>query len=154
MNTQLIDNLVTTATDIVLIAGLLSPLLAQILRFAKAHTANKRVQLLESYAERVVLAVEQQANLMPSDKKKLAMDKLAEYISASPLKLKVTSKQISDLIEAAVNKLNDDVTPGTKVASEAATDAPEKELEAKDLTDAQKEALEYMKSQQAQEAQQ
>lgn len=128
MNTQLIDNLVTTATDIVLIVGLLSPLLVQVLRFAKAHTANKHVQLLESYAERVVLAVEQQRNLLPSDKKKLAVKRLADYVNKSKLNLQVTDQQINDLIESAVNSLKDENSRGTVVKSTAI--APEKPAEA------------------------
>lgn len=128
MNTQLIDSLVTTATDIVLIVGLLSPLLAQALRFAKAHTANKRVQLLESYAERVVLAVEQQRNLLPSDKKKLAAKRLADYVNKSKLNLRVTDQQIDDLIESAVNSLKDENSRGTVVKTAAV--APAKPVEA------------------------
>lgn len=127
MNTQLIDSLVTTATDIVLIVGLLSPLLVQVLRFAKAHTANKRVQLLESYAERVVLAVEQQRNLLPSDKKALAVKRLADYVNKSKLNLQVTDQQISDLIESAVNSLKDENSRGTVVKSIAV--APVKSAE-------------------------
>ena len=123
MNTQLIDSLVTTATDIVLIVGLLSPLLVQALRFAKAHTANKRVQLLESYAERVVLSVEQQRNLLPSDKKKLATKRLADYVNKSKLNLQVTDQQISDLIESAVNSLKDENSRGTVVKSTAVAPA-------------------------------
>lgn len=119
MNTQLIDSLITTATDIALIVGLLSPLLVQVLRFAKAHTANKRVQLLESYAERVVLAVEQQRNLLPSDKKKLAAQRLADYVNKSKLNLQVTDQQINDLIESAVNSLKDQNSRGTVVKSTA-----------------------------------
>lgn len=119
MNTQLIDSLVTTATDIVLIVGLLSPLLVQALRFAKAHTANKRIQVLESYAERVVLAVEQQRNLLPSDKKALAVKRLADYVNKSKLNLQVTDQQISDLIESAVNSLKDENSRGTVVKSTA-----------------------------------
>lgn len=128
MNTQLIDSLVTTATDIVLIVGLLSPLLVQALRFAKAHTANKRVQLLESYAERVVLAVEQQRNLLPSDKKRLAVQRLADYVNKSKLNLQVTDQQINDLIESAVNSLKDENSRGTVVKSTAT--APAKPAEA------------------------
>ena len=123
MNTQLIDSLMTAATDIVLIVGLLSPLLVQVLRFAKAHTANKRVQLLESYAERVVLAVEQQRNLLPSDKKKLAVKRLADYVNKSKLNLRVTDQQISDLIESAVNSLKDENSRGTVVKSTAVAPA-------------------------------
>lgn len=119
MNTQLIDSLITTATDIVLIVGLLSPLLVQVLRFAKAHTANKRVQLLESYAERVVLAVEQQSNLLPSDKKKLAVRRLGDYLNESRLNFQMTNQQISDLIESAVNSLKDRNSRGTVVKSTA-----------------------------------
>lgn len=127
MNTQLIDSLVTTTTDIVLIVGLLSPLLVQVLRFAKAHTANKRIQVLESYAERVVLAVEQQRNLLPSDKKKLAAKRLADYVNKSKLNLQVTDQQISDLIESAVNSLKDENSRGTVVKSTAV--APVKPVE-------------------------
>ncbi|NLQ88511.1 holin [Streptococcus mutans] len=128
MNTQLIDSLVTTATDIILIVGLLSPLLMQVLRFAKAHTANKRVQLLESYAERVVLAVEQQRNLLPSDKKKLAVKRLADYVNKSKLNLQVTDQQISDLIESAVNSLKDENSRGTVVKSTAVAPAKPAEM--------------------------
>ena len=128
MNTQLIDSLITTVTDIVLIVGLLSPLLVQILRFAEAHTANKRVQLLESYAERVVLAVEQQRNLLPSDKKALAVKRLADYVNKSKLNLQVTDQQINDLIESAVNSLKDENSRGTVVKSTAV--APVKPAEA------------------------
>ena len=127
MNTQLIDSLVTTATDIILIVGLLSPLLLQVLRFAKVHTANKRIQVLESYAERVVLAVEQQRNLLPSDKKALAVKRLADYVNKSKLNLQVTDKQINDLIESAVNSLKDENSRGTVVKSTAI--APEKPAE-------------------------
>lgn len=123
MNTQLIDSLVTTVTDVVLVVGLLSPLLAQALRFAKAHTANKRIQVLESYAERVVLAVEQQRNLLPSDKKKLAVKRLADYVNKSKLNLQVTDQQISDLIESAVNSLKDENSRGTVVKSTAVVPA-------------------------------
>lgn len=147
MNLQILEYIITNIVTVLSIIAGLAPLFIAILKWLRPRTTNQRIAVLESYALRVVQAVEQQANLMPSDKKKLAMDKLTEYISASPLKLKVTSKQMSDLIEAAVNKLNDDTIPGTKVASEAATDAPEKEPETKELTDAQKEALEYMKVQ-------
>lgn len=128
MNTQLIDSLVTTATDIVLIVGLLSPLLVQALRFAKAHTANKRIQVLESYAERVVLAVEQQRNLLSSDKKALAVKRLADYVNKSKLNLQVTDQQVSDLIESAVNSLKDENSRGTVVKSTAV--APAKPVEA------------------------
>lgn len=127
MNTQLIDSLVTTATDIVLIAGLLSPLLVQALRFAKAHTANKRIQVLESYAERVVLAVEQQRNLLPSDKKALAVKRLADYVNKSKLNLQVTDQQINDLIESAVNSLKDENSRGAVIKSTAV--APVKQAE-------------------------
>lgn len=119
MNTQFIDSLVTKTTDIVLILGLLSPLFVQVLRFAKACTANKRVQLLESYAERVVLAVEQQCNLLPSDKKALAVKRLADYVNKSKLNLQVTDQQINDLIESAVNSLKDENSRGTVVKSTA-----------------------------------
>lgn len=128
MNTQFIDNLITTATDIVLIMGLLSPLLVQVLRFAKAHTANKRIQVLESYAERVVLAVEQQHNLLPSDKKKLAVQRLADYINKSKLNLRVTDQQINDLIESAVNSLKDENSRGTVVKSTAVAPAKPAEV--------------------------
>ena len=154
MNLEILESVITNIVTVLSIIAGLAPLFIAVLKWLRPRTTNQRIAVLESYALRVVQAVEQQANLMPSDKKKLAMDKLAEYISASPLKLKVTSKQMSDLIEAAVNKLNDDATPGTKVASEAATDAPEKAPETEELTDAQKEALEYMKAQQNQEVQQ
>lgn len=127
MNAQLIDGLVTTATDIVLIVGLLSPLLVQVLRFVKAHTTNKRIQVLESYAERVVLAVEQQRNLLPSDKKALAVKRLADYVNKSKLNLQVTDQQISDLIESAVNSLKDENSRGTVVKSTAV--APSKPAE-------------------------
>ena len=108
MNTQLIDSLVTTATDIVLIVGLLSPLLVQALRFAKAHTANKRIQVLESYAERVVLAVEQQRNLLPSDKKKLAVKRFSALATRFWKKVvkvsKATKALIIILITSGLNK--------------------------------------------------
>lgn len=128
MNTQFIDNLITTATDIVLIMGLLSPLLVQVLRFAKAHTANKRIQVLESYAERVVLAVEQQHNLLPSDKKALAVKRLADYVNKSKLNLRVTDQQINDLIESAVNSLKDENSRGTVVKSTAVAPAKPAEV--------------------------
>lgn len=128
MNTQLIDSLITTATDIVLIIGLLSPLLVQVLRFAKAHTANKRIQVLESYAERVVLAVEQQRNLLPSDKKALAVKRLADYVNKSKLNLQVTDQQINDLIESAVNSLKDENSRGTVVKSTAVAPAKPAEV--------------------------
>lgn len=110
---------ITVVSDTVLILGALSPLLLAIVRSAKAHTTDKRIQVLESYAERVVSAVEQQANLMPSDKKKLASKRLADYINKSKLGLKVTDEQLSDLIESAVNKLSDSTTAGTKKESTA-----------------------------------
>lgn len=105
---------ITVVSDTALILGALSPLLLAIVRYAKAHTTDKRIQVLESYAERVVSAAEQQANLMPSDKKKLASKRLADYINKSKLGLKVTDEQLNDLIESAVNKLSDNTTAGTK----------------------------------------
>ena len=108
---------ITVVSDTVLILGALSPLLLAIVRYAKAHTTDKRIQVLESYAERVVSAVEQQANLMPSDKKKLASKRLADYINKSKLGLKVTNEQLNDLIESAVNKLSDNTTAGIKKES-------------------------------------
>lgn len=108
---------ITVISDTALILGALSPLLLAIVRYAKAHTTDKRIQVLESYAERVVSAVEQQANLMPSDKKKLANKRLADYINKSKLGLKVTDEQLNDLIESAVNKLSDNTTAGVKKES-------------------------------------
>lgn len=110
---------ITVVSDTALILGALSPLLLAIVRYAKAHTTDKRIRVLESYAERVVSAVEQQANLMPSDKKKLASKRLADYINKSKLGLKVTDEQLNDLIESAVNKLSDNTTAGTKKESTA-----------------------------------
>lgn len=110
---------ITVISDTVLILSALSPLLLAIVRYAKAHTTDKRIQVLESYAERVVLAAEQQTNLMPSDKKKLASKRLADYINKSKLGLKVTDEQLNDLIESAVNKLSDNTTAGAKKESTA-----------------------------------
>ena len=98
MTVELFEKIVTSVSDVILILGFLSPLLVQMIKFARANTANKRVQLLEEYALRVVTAVEQQSNLMPSDKKAIASKKLADYISKSPLNLNVTDDQLSDLI--------------------------------------------------------
>lgn len=124
---------ITVVSDTVLILGTLSPLLLAIVRYAKAHTTDKRIQVLESYAERVVSAVEQQANLMPSDKKKLASKRLADYINKSKLGLKVTDEQLNDLIESAVNKLSDNTTAGTKKESTALpvdnTEKPEEKIQ-------------------------
>lgn len=124
---------ITVVSDTVLILGALSPLLLAIVRYAKAHTTDKRIQVLESYAERVVSAVEQQINLMPSDKKKLASKRLADYINKSKLGLKVTDEQLNDLIESAVNKLSDNTTAGTKKGSTALpvdnTEKPEKKIQ-------------------------
>lgn len=124
---------ITVVSDTALILGALSPLLLAIVRYAKAHTTDKRIQVLESYAERVVSAVEQQANLMPSDKKKLASKRLADYINKSKLGLKVTDEQLNDLIESAVNKLSDNTTAGSKKESTALpvdnTEKPEKKIQ-------------------------
>ena len=124
---------ITVVSDTVLILGALSPLLLAIVRYAKAHTTDKRIQVLESYAERVVSAVEQQVNLMPSDKKKLASKRLADYINKSKLGLKVTDEQLNDLIESAVNKLSDNTTAGTKKESTALpvdnTEKPEEKVQ-------------------------
>lgn len=124
---------ITVVSDTVLILGALSPLLLAIVRYAKAHTTDKRIQVLESYAERVVSAVEQQANLMPSDKKKLASKRLADYINKSKLGLKVTNEQLNDLIESAVNKLSDNTTAGVKKEGTALpvdnTEKPEEKVQ-------------------------
>lgn len=124
---------ITVVSDTALILGALSPLLLAIVRYAKAHTTDKRIQVLESYAERVVSAVEQQVNLMPSDKKKLASKRLADYINKSKLGLKVTDEQLNDLIESAVNKLSDNTTAGTKKESTASpvdnTEKPEEKIQ-------------------------
>ena len=140
MTVELFEKIVTSLSDVVLILGFLSPLLVQLIKFARANTANKRLQLLEEYALRVVTAVEQQSNLMPSDKKAVASKKLADYISKSPLNLSVTDDQLSDLIESAVNKLSDSTTAGSKKAT-TATVSEADEIGAITPTEADKEEL-------------
>lgn len=129
MTVELFEKIVASVSDVILILGFLSPLLVQLIKFAKANTANKRVQLLQEYALRVVTAVEQQSNLMPSDKKAVASKKLADYIRKSPLNLNVTDEQISDLVESAVNKLSDHTTAGAKKESTATVAASSDSLE-------------------------
>ena len=114
MSPELIDSIINTVTTVVAILVGLAPLLSAFIKWLQPRTQGKRINVLEAYALRVVQAVEQNGNLLPSDKKKLAMTKLAEYVNASPLGFKVTDEQLSDLIESAVNKLSDTVTPGTK----------------------------------------
>ncbi|WP_373809044.1 phage holin, LLH family [Streptococcus ferus] len=140
MTVELFEKIVTSVSDVILILGFLSPLLVQLIKFARANTANKRVQLLEEYALRVVTAVEQQSNLMPSDKKAVASKKLADYISKSPLNLNVTDDQLSDLIESAVNKLSDSTTAGSKKETTATVSSSD-EIGAFTPTEADKEAL-------------
>lgn len=115
----MIEKIVEFVTDAITVFTLVSPILVGTLKYVKANTTNKRIQVLESYALRVVQSVEQQKNLMPSDKKKRALERMSDYIAKSPLKFKVTEKQLSDLIEAAVNKLQDTATPGTVKESTA-----------------------------------
>ncbi|MEX2805048.1 phage holin, LLH family [Streptococcus sp. H31] len=115
---KMIEELIENITLVIVILGALSPLFYQFLLWLKARTANARIKVLEDYAMRVVQALEQYANFAGSDKKKLALQKLSEYIAESPLKFKVSANQLDDLIEAAVNKLKDSSTPGVKVEQE------------------------------------
>lgn len=142
MSPELIESIINTVTTVVAILVGLAPLLSAFIKWLQPRTQGKRIDILESYALRVVQAVEQNGNLLPSDKKKLAMTKLAEYINASPLGFKVTDEQLSDLIESAVNKLSDTATPGTKkdVTAESPVTTPTSDFT---LTEDQKKALDH-----------
>lgn len=120
------EQIVTIANNIFDVLALLaafSTLAIPLIKWLQAKTTDKRIQVLESYALRVVTAVEQMSNLLPSDKKAVARKKMLDYINDSRLKLKVTEEQLDDLIEAAVNKLSDSATAVTKKESAAVYDA-------------------------------
>lgn len=116
-------NIIEHVTDIIAALAVLAPVAMAAIRYLSARTQDKRIKVLESYAQRVVLSVEQLNNLLPSDKKALAKQKLLSYVNESKLKLKVTEEQLDDLIEAAVNIMNDSTTAGTKKESAAIYDA-------------------------------
>ena len=141
----MIEKIVEFVADAITVFTLVSPIIVGALKYVKANTTNKRIQVLESYALRVVQSVEQQKNLMPSDKKKRALERMSDYIAKSPLKFKVTEKQLSDLIEAAVNKLQDTTTPGT-VKESTAIDTSDVEDRSETTEDKEKEkALGYLR---------
>ena len=120
------EQLVTIANnifDVLAVLTVVSPLVISAIKWLQAKTTDKRIQVLESYTLRVVTAVEQMSNLLPSDKKAVARTKMLAYINNSKLKLKVTEDQLDDLIEAAVNKLSDSATAGTKKESTVIYDA-------------------------------
>lgn len=142
MSPELIESIINTVTTVVAILVGLAPLLSAFIKWLQPRTQGKRIDVLESYALRVVEAVEQNGNLLPSDKKKLAMTKLAEYVNDSPLGFKVTDEQLSDLIESAVNKLSDATTPGVKkeTKAEVPVNTPTSDFT---LTEDQKKALDH-----------
>ena len=121
--TEQIVTIANNIFDILALLAVLSPLAISAIKWLQAKTTDKRIQVLESYALRVVTAVEQMSNLLPSDKKAVARKKMLDYINDSRLKLKVTEEQLDDLIEAAVNKLSDSTTAGIKKESAAVYDA-------------------------------
>lgn len=100
------NSIIENIIDLAVIVGMLAPIIIQGIKLLQAHTTDKRIKVLESYALCVVQTLEQNANLAGGDKKKLALEKLASYINKSPLNLKVTDTQLSDLIESAVSKLD------------------------------------------------
>lgn len=111
--------LIEGGLSIVIAAGTAISTARAFIKKWKAQTAKERIEVLESYALRVVQAVEQNKNLVPSDKKAQAKQKLLDYIGDSPLKLQASISQVDDLIEAAVNTLKDNKSKGAVVDSTA-----------------------------------
>lgn len=120
--TEQIVTIANNIFDILALLAVLSPLAISAIKWLQAKTTDKRIQVLESYALRVVTSVEQMSNLLPSDKKAVARKKMLDYINQSKLNFHVTVDQLDDLIEAAVNKLSDSATAGTKKESAAVYD--------------------------------
>lgn len=100
------ENLLKSLTELAVVLSYLSPLLVSLLKFISARTNGKRIDVLESYAFRVVTAIEQYQNMTGEEKKKLAQNKLRSYIRESPLQLDVSETQLDDLLESAVNAMN------------------------------------------------
>lgn len=104
--------------DLVVVASLFLPILVKLLQFLSSKTKNQRLKIIESYAIRVVSALNQQANLLPSDKKKEAVKRLSEYLKATGLNFKMTDEDLSDAVESAVSTVKSERKDTQKVVVE------------------------------------
>lgn len=98
--------------DVIIIIGAISPLIRAYIKWLSPKIKNERVKLLESYALRVVTSVEQiskQLETTGEHKRDMAFGRLTEYINNSGLNYSMTTEDIYDLIESAVNKMNNGV---------------------------------------------
>lgn len=117
--TKIIDN----AVNVVAFISVVAPFVVACIKALKARTKNQKLQVIESYALRVVQAVEQNRNLLPSDKKALAKDKLAKYLSEAGIKITMTDDNLSDAVEQAVNTVKAPTGRGQAIESKATAES-------------------------------
>lgn len=105
-------NVINILIEIIIIVGTLAPLIRSYVKLLSPKIKNERIKLLESYAIRVVSSVEQISKQLDStgyQKRDMAFSRLTEYINNSGLNYSMEPNDIYDLIESAVNKMNNGV---------------------------------------------
>lgn len=98
--------------ELIIILGTIAPLVRASIKWLSPKIKYERVKLLESYALRVVNSIEQASKALDvpgNTKRDMAFMRLSDYINKTNLNYNVSPEDIYDLIEHAVNKMNNGV---------------------------------------------